>query len=544
MPNPSTTPLKEYFGATARTGIEVSQPNLFGKLRANSPELIFGNASGTPTILEYNDVFILSVANPFYGPKFAPYGSARDPQEVINWAAGVELDNGAAYKAALKTQLNALLAIEDKPGIFHKAYVSGGNEICSFAASFAVRNFWKAKMGVAGNPDYDCESVNPAGGYLIPPSGWQVIGAKAYDTKLIPYFVCYHLAILAEAVTEVEAAYNAANPGGTRTILLTCGSITNLRNPDAVPFLTALLDYTIPADCPTAVSLRGKKVREIVDLVEYHYLTQANAFVKDTNGKWVYEPRTVADGYNWQKRMQQVWANVGTGTIIGSHETEFVGRRSSKIGQGAISGLQGIARTLWFAHLKNRGPRAISAFMMDWAVPGTQEFPGGGPMYENGSAWKVLDLIDKFIGMSSSIVQSEFGNLNSSMPEWGSIENYVWNCVQDPKKYVAIAYNSDADDATLTHAANKLVYQNWLKTSTHIINNFTQTSVASIVAHFFDVQFVNGSACKRVGRRQQITLPSSAYTIDTVNKQLKITFPAGSFDETATPCLMMFVTAS
>jgi hypothetical protein len=301
-------------------------------------------------------------------------GSGRDDVQTRNFLDGVRRDGGATWKRELASRVKR---VADLPGASERVYWQFGNEING-------PRFLRNVVSWAGNAGRDREAALQ---------------------KFIPLYVEYFLAPGVEAVRGVSQELH----GDSQRIRVMLGSLANARDPHAIRFYEALLNYSIKGS--HAPTLAGRKVHEVVHALSIHYLVSAE------DRGWTAMLDQLAD--NW----------MGKGGIRAIWSTEEIGVRRAQSGYGGATALAVTARYLdWWSA---RGWDASRGHCFFW---GSEMGPGGA---------RAEDALNTLLDFTGHVPLRRLPAADA-----GGLENYQFRAGRDDKR-VLIALAGSGESSSL-----------------------------------------------------------------------------------------------
>ncbi|MFH1496282.1 MAG: hypothetical protein ABII82_00515 [Verrucomicrobiota bacterium] len=334
----------------------------------------------------------------------------RSREQVNEFFDAVRSDGGAAWRANCTRLAQSMVDgnVRNRAS-GHRAYWELGNEIYVGAAARNIGGWAKANGLPYPHPN---SNYNDNPGH----------GDRMNDRGVIGYQVEYQIALALEALMRV----NARAPEGHRVRILSPASTAGSINSG---WTDALLDYVIvgyemEVDAqgkpftnfkkPLAASLAGKRLRDLIDIVNVHYILGRDAALL----------QRLLDTYvTPASRIRGVW------------HTEEGGIRAASEGRGGVSTMHTFPRALdvWLS----RGLPAADARLCYYGA-------NTGP--EGTTADAALDLLDAFMPAATTRLVRKPELLVGAGKE---LETYVFENTSGTKRVLFILSGSRAESSTL-----------------------------------------------------------------------------------------------
>lgn len=404
----------------------------------------------------------------------------RDQTAVDNFFNAIRADHGAGWQTNCALMAQAMVDGQVRNAATgHKAYWELGNEIYADNPPQTI-GAWIA----ANNLPYP----HPNSPYNDNPTH----AAQMNDRGIIGYQVEYQIALAVEAILGV----NATAPTGHKVRILPPASANgSIANGSATGWTSTLLNYVIVGyevekdangnaftnfGKPLASSLAGQRLGDLVDIVNVHYIINANGATLNT--------------------VFNTWTG-GTNHATGVFHTEEGGINAANGGRGGLSAMQNFARAndVWLT----RGLTPADAQLIYYAS-------GDGPVGTRGT--DALTELHGFMPADTTVLARKPGLLSSGAL---TLEAYTFENADASKRalFVLPGNNTAVNFTSVTMQAGGW---NW-------------TDVAGTARVWSSVP--NAASTATVTRAGD----GSSYTIS---------FPSVSFTGTSQQGLVIFLTGS
>lgn len=334
----------------------------------------------------------------------------RSREQVDAFFDAVRGDGGAAWRANCARLAQAMVDGNVRnQAAGHRAHWELGNEIYVGAAARNI-GVWAKENGLP--------YPHPNSNYNDNPGQ----GDRMNDRGVIGYQVEYQIALALEALLRVNAAAPAEHRVRILSPASTAGSINS-------GWTEALLDYVIVGyeveidargraftnfKKPLASSLAGKRLRDLIDIVNVHYILGRDSALLQ---------RLIDTYVTPTSRIRGVW------------HTEEGGIRAASEGRGGVSAMHTLPRALdvWLS-------RGMTASDVRLCYYGANTGPAGT------TADAALDLLDTFMPAETTRLIRKPGLLSGSE---GDLETYVFENAEGTKRVAFILAGSRAQGVEL-----------------------------------------------------------------------------------------------
>ena len=473
-PPPTTQPWKQYLGANSGSGFNTEVWR--GTSRGGYPRGA-NNASISSTIDPAKLDTLMATDDWINLQDGYNY---RDQTAVNTFFNAVRADRGAGWRANCAQLAQAMVdgQVRNAAG-GHKTYWELGNEIYADITGQTI-GAWI----VANNLPYP----HPNSPFNDNPTHIQ----RVNDRGIIGYQVEYQMALALEAIRGV----NATAPASHKVRILTPASTgSSINNGSATGWTATLLNYVIVGyevekdangvtftnfNKPLASSLAGRRLGDLVEIVNVHYIINANGATLNT--------------------VFNTWTG-GTNHATGVFHTEEGGINAANGGRGGLSAMNNFSRALnvWLT----RGLSPADARLVYYAS-------GDGPVGTRGT--DALTELHSFMPADTTVLTRKPGLLSSGA---AVLETYTFENADATKRALFVLPGNNTA-TTLTSVTMQAGGWNW-------------TAVAGTARVWSSV--ANAASTATVTRAGD----GSSYTIS---------FPSVSFTGANQQALVIFLTGS
>ncbi|MCW0218997.1 MAG: putative Ig domain-containing protein [Prosthecobacter sp.] len=404
----------------------------------------------------------------------------REQSIVDDYFNAIRGDHGAAWRSTCRALAQAMVdGSVRNAATGHKIYWELGNEIYADIVGQTIGT-WVAENNLPYPHPNSAYNDNPTHGLAL------------NDRGLIGYQVEYQMALALEALIAV----NATAPAGHKLRILAPASTgSSIQNGSANSWTSTLLNYVIVGyevekdvngvafvnyAKPLASSLAGQRLGDLVDIINVHYIINANAGTL----------KTVFDTYTGE-----------TNHATSVFHTEEGGINAANGGRGGLSALQNFSRAMdvWLSRDLTPKDARLSYYASS-----------NGPVGTRGT--DALTELDSFMPSDTTVLTRKPGLLSSGSTP---LETYTFEN-QDGNKRALFVLPGSNNALNLTSITMQADGWNW-------------TSVTGMARLWSST--TNAASTANVTR----TSDGSTYTI---------TFPSVNFTTANQQGLMIFLTGS